>query len=97
MKSQNVLVMQTIQLLMLPFHSTILEFSDTDIVVILVADSRARYNIFLQHNELRYNVADIKLQLKQNIIEHAQVTTIISGCDSVSALFRKEKTWVSML
>ena len=77
MKSQNVLVMQTIQLLMLPFHPTILEVLYADIVVILVADSRARYNVFLQHNELRYNVADSKLQLKQNIIDHAQITHYI--------------------
>ena len=64
-----------------------------DILVMLVSDSRARHNLFLQHNDLRYNIADIKLQLKQNVIDHALVTHIISGCDGVSVLFRRGKTY----
>ena len=71
-------------------HPVILDASDTDIIVMLVSDSRARDNLFVQ-TKFRYNICEIKSKLKQNVIDHLLVTHIISGCDSVSALFRRGK------
>ena len=71
-------------------HPVILDASDTDIIVMLVSDSRARDNLFVQ-TKYRYNICEIKSKLKQNVIDHLLVTHIISGCDSVSALFRRGK------
>ena len=71
-------------------HPVILDASDTDIIVMLVSDSRARINLFVQ-TKFRYNICEIKSKLKPNVIDHLLVAHIISGCDSVSALFRRGK------
>ena len=47
-------------------------------------------DLFVQ-TKYRYNICEIKSKLKQNVIDHLLVTHIISGCDSVSALFRRGK------
>ena len=58
----------------------------------LVSDSRARDNLFLQ-TKFRYSICEIKSKLKENVLDHLLVTHIISGCDSVSALFKRGKTF----
>ena len=69
----------------------ILDASDTDILVMLIADDRTKDNLTMQSTN-RMKISNVKQKIKQNVKDHILVVHAISGCDTVSAPFGKGKT-----
>ena len=65
--------------------------NDTDLVGELVSES-ASENVFMKFGyQQTYRISDMQAKLNENIRRHILLLHSISGCDSVSALFRKGK------
>ena len=74
-------------------HSTtVLDATDTDILVALVSTENVPDNQVMKLSTGRYRISAIKRSLKENIVKYLSVTHAMSGCDSTSSLFRKGKT-----